>query len=577
MIDTINLSGLWDIKFDESDIGKKKCWVSQKPDGCQKINVPSCWNEVFPDRYYYDKTAWYFKEIYLNNQHAGQRAVLCFEGVNYYCDVYVNGKKVGSHEGGFTFFSFDITNALHWGAVNSITVRVNAEHDRWTLPPPGVDWFNYGGLYRMVTIEITRLAYIDDFTIKTKTDGTVSVDVILNNRGGHGEYKLKAAIADQEGAPVTENLIPPTLTRNRQHKIHYNISISDPHLWNLESPYLYHLTLELWDSLDNLCDRVVKRFGIREFSVKGHQILINGKPVKLVGCSKHEEYPMTGRTVTREQLVQDYALFSQMNANFVRLCHYPHNRLEHELLNEIGIVSMAELPLVFLHEDQMTSEVVLKKAKKMLKEMVRREKNETNIMFWSLFIECDTHLPTTEKFVNEIVNTLRALDDTRIIITATKEPLEDKIHEKFDVIGLNYWEGWYRDAPLEQAVEWLKELSKRYPDKPLLITSHGWDGIYQVRSYVNKIRWSEDLQSDYLSRIADIFMSFKNIAGEIIWTFADFRSSNLEDASHPALKRKRYLERPCEVNHKGMVNFYREPKSTYYVMKKKFGEWKDKI
>ena len=574
MIDNIILSGLWDIKFDEADIGKKDRWFVRKPDGCQKINVPSCWNEVFPDRYYYDKTAWYFKKFYLSQQYTDQRAVLCFEGVNYYCDVYVNGKKVGSHEGGFTFFSFDITNVLKWGAVNSVTLRVNGEHNRWTLPPPGVDWFNYCGLYRPVTIEFTGLAFIDDYTIKTKTDGTVSVDVILKNKGEGGEYRLCASVTDQEGTPVAEKIIHLILSPKSQRKINFKIPISDPNLWDLESAYLYCLILDLRDSKDHLCDRIIKRFGLREFAVKGHQILINGKAVKLVGCSKHDEYPLTGRTVTREQLIRDYSLFSQMNANFVRLCHYPHNRLEHELLNDLGIVSMAELPLVFLHEDQMTSEVVLKKAKKMLKEMVRREKNETNIMFWSLFIECDTHLPTTKKFVEEIVNTLRALDDTRLVIMASIRPMEDKTYNYFDVIGVNYWEGWYRDEPLEQAEKWLMQLSEQYPDKPILITSHGYEGMYQVRSYAEKIHWSEDLQSEYLSRIADIFMSFKNIAGEIIWTFADFRTYNWEDPDHPILYRKRYLERPQEMNHKGMVNFFREPKSTYYVMQKKFLEWK---
>ena len=577
MKDLIDLSGLWQIRFDESDTGKKQQWFVKQPNDCQIINVPSCWNEIFPDRYYYDQTAWYFKEIYIDNHHVGHRAVLCFEGVNYYCDVYVNGKQVGSHEGGFTFFSFDVTSSLRYNEVNFIAVRVYAEHNRWTLPPPGVDWFNYCGLYRPVAIEFTSFSYIDDFTIKTKTNGTVSVNVILNNQDDQEQYTLKAALADQAGAPLTEKSIPVSISHNQQHKIDVTIAIPDPQLWNLECPYLYHLTLELYDSQDNLCDRNVKSFGIREFAVKDHQILINDKPVKLVGCSKHEEYPMTGRTVTREQLVQDYALFTQMNANFVRLCHYPHNKLEHDLLNELGIVSMAELPLVFLHEDQMTSEVVLKKAKEMLQEMIRREKNETNIMFWSLFIECDTHLDTTKSFVEEIIHTVRELDDTRLVIMASIYPMNDKTYDYFDVIGVNYWEGWYRDEPPELAMEWLMQLSNRYPNKPILITSHGYEGIHQIRSYEKKIRWSEDLQSDYLSQIADIFKSIKNIVGEIIWTFADFRTYNWDDPEHPILNRKRHLERPREINHKGMVNFYRGPKSTYYVMQKKLREWKKSI
>ena len=142
---------------------------------------------------------------------------------------------------------------------------------------------------------------------------------------------------------------------------------------------------------------------------------------------------------------------------------------------------------------------MLEKAKRVLAEMIRSEKNETCVMFWSLFIECDTHVPAARKFVSEIIETAKALDDTRIVVMASIRPLEDVTYDQFDVIGVNYWEGWYRNAPVEQAVEWLSRMAERFPDRPLLITSHGWEGMYGVRSYAEKVRWSEDLQSDYLS------------------------------------------------------------------------------
>ncbi|MCI0477964.1 MAG: hypothetical protein L0Y55_17110, partial [Anaerolineales bacterium] len=283
----------------------------------------------------------------------------------------------------------------------------------------------------------------------------------------------------------------------------------------------------------------------------------------------------TGRTVTREQLIADYNLYRRMNANFVRLCHYPHNRLEHELLNELGIVSMAEIPLVFLHEPQMTNDAMLEKAKRVIDEIVRAEKNETNILFWSLFVECDTHLPTTKQFVREIIEHIKARDDTRILVMASIRPLEDVTYDYFDVIGVNYWEGWYRNAPIEQCVEWLTALAHRFPDKPFLITSHGWEGLYGFRSPEERVRWSEDLQADYLSRLADIFMRFPSIVGEIVWTFADFRVSDWVDSAHPTLYRPRYLERPEQINHKGMVDFYRRPKQAYFVLREKFAQWQN--
>jgi beta-glucuronidase len=221
-----------------------------------------------------------------------------------------------------------------------------------------VDWFNYNGIYRPVYLAITRAAWLDDYTIKTHVDGRVSIDVVIGDPSD--AQTLSAKIFDALGAPIAEQAVPLAA----QTMARMNVVIANPRLWNVGDAYLYTLELELKDTQGRACDRIEKKFGIREFAVAGQKILVNGKPVHLVGCSKHDEYPLTGRTVTREQLIADYNLYRRMNANFVRLCHYPHNRLEHELLNELGIVSMAEIPLVFLHEPQMTNDAMLEKAKR---------------------------------------------------------------------------------------------------------------------------------------------------------------------------------------------------------------------
>lgn len=570
MLQRIDLTGWWQIQFDVRDEGARLGWAQQPPADSAPINVPSCWNNVFPDYHTYDGTAWYFKQIFLRADDLNERVTLCFEGVNYRCEIFVNGERVGEHEGGFTFFAFDITRALRANAVNYFAIRVNGEHDEWTIPPKGVDWFNYNGIYRPVYLACTRATWLEDYTLKTRADGRVSIDVVIGNPTE--AQTLSARIFDALGALIAEQ----TITLAGQTTTRVEFMLANPRLWNIGDAYLYTLELELKDAQGRACDRIEKKFGIREFAVVGQQILVNGKPVHLVGCSKHDEYPLTGRTVTREQLVTDYNLYRRMNANFVRLCHYPHSRLEHELLNELGIVSMAEIPLVFLHKQQMTSAVVLEKAKRVIDEILRAEKNETNIMFWSLFVECDTHLTTTKPFVREIIEYVRSLDNTRILIMASIRPLEDVTYDDFDVIGVNYWEGWYRNAPIEQCIEWLTALASRFPNKPILITSHGWEGLYGFRSSEERVRWSEEMQAEYLSRLADIFMRFPNIVGEIVWTFADFRVSDWVDSAHPTLYRPRYLERPMQMNHKGMVDFYRRPKRAYYVMREKFAAWQSK-
>lgn len=178
MINRVDLTGWWYVQFDERDEGVDLGWAAERPEGCRRINVPSCWNEVFPEYHAYDGTAWYFKEIALPPQELAERATLCFEGVNYRCEVFVNGESVGTHEGGFTCFSFDVTRVLRPGEVNLLAVKVNGEHDEWTLPPAGVDWFNYSGIFRPVYVETTRAAFVADYTIRARMDGRVAVAAI---------------------------------------------------------------------------------------------------------------------------------------------------------------------------------------------------------------------------------------------------------------------------------------------------------------------------------------------------------------------------------------------------------------
>lgn len=577
MIKCINLAGWWQIKLDESDQGAASHWPVQPPPHCWMINLPSCWNNVFPDYQAYDGTAWYFRELYLQPDDLAGRVTLCFEGVNYRCEVFVNGESVGAHEGGFTPFAFEVTRVIRSGEINRLAVKVNGNLDEWTLPPRGVDWFNYNGIYRALYLRSTGWAYIDDYVIKTQLDGTVSVEAVLRNAGTvHGAYRLMAQIDDQIGSPVVSQEIEVKLAPEEISKARLELKVLDPHLWKLNAAYLYRLRLTLAESTGAVCDHLEKRFGIRKFRIVGHKILLNGEEVKLVGCSKHDEYPLTGRAVTREQLVKDYDLLRQMNANLVRLAHYPHNRLEHEVLDELGLLAISEIPMVFLGETQMTSPEIMAKSKRMLAEMIRAEKNTTSIMFWSLFIECETHLPSTREFVKAMVDYTKELDDTRLVVMASNRPLTDVAYDYFDVIGVNYWEGWHSGATVEQGIEWLATMARRYPKKPLLITSHGWEGLYGHRSYVGKIPWSEDLQADYLSRIADVYQSFKNIVGEIVWTFADFRVSNWLNVSE-ADARPTYLGRPDLVNHKGLVDYYRRPKSTYYVMRDKFTQCQEMV
>jgi beta-glucuronidase len=573
----INLAGWWKVKFDPKNTGMESGWADNPPSNCADINLPSSWNEVFPDHFHYDGTAWFFRDLYIPAEDLGERISMYFEGVNYLCEAFVNGQSMGTHEGGFTPFAFPIGQGLIPNAVNHFAIRVDSKLSETTLPPRGVDWFNYGGINRPFYIQSTAAEFIRDHTLKTRMDGTVSLSVVLENSSrtdqpGHLEVK----IFDATEQLIVREKVQANLAAGEVKPVDLTLLVPLAHLWNLRDPYLYSLQIEFTSPQGVVWDQVSQRFGIREYKVDGHKLLLNGKEVKLVGCAKHEDYPGTGRTVSREQLIKDYDLLRQMNVNFVRLSHYPHNRLEHEVLDELGMVAISEIPMVFLREAQMTSPAILEKSKKMLAEMIRAEKNTTSIMFWSLFIECETDLASTRYFVQTMVDATRTLDDTRLIVMASNRPLTDISYDLFDVVGVNYWSGWYEGESIPDGINFLATMAKKYPDKPLLITSHGWEGWFGERSAQEKTPWSEDLQADYLTKIADVYMSFKNIVGEIVWTFSDFRVSNWNDVSIQE-QNLAYLGRPLLVNHKGMVDYHRRPKTAYFSMREKFAEWQQLV
>ncbi len=571
----IDLGGWWNIHFDEENSGEKKKWMAHTPPDCKRINLPSCWNEVFPDHYHYDGPAWYFRDQYFTSEEIKGHNHLYFEGVNYRCSVWINSRICGEHEGGFTSFSFPVDEMLIPDSVNHFAVRVDSKLDTTTIPPSGVDWFNFGGIYRRFGIRTTGSASIADYRVKTRMNGEVSIETDIVFDSDISDLFLEALLIDQDGNTAAEGKVRSEISSLGKTTSELKLDVKFPHLWNVGKPYLYTLRLILSRN-KVVFDTAEKKIGIREFMIQGNKLLVNGREVRLVGCAKHEDYPMTGRTVTREQLVKDYDLLRHMNANFVRLSHYPHNQLELDLLDELGMLAIAEAPIVFLKAKQMNDPKIQEKCKKMLDEMIHDEKNATCIMFWSLFIECETFLPEARTCVETLVNYTKKLDDTRLVIMASNRPRKDNSYDLFDVVGVNYWSGWYGGEDTDSGDHFFEWMTKKYPDKPMLITSHGWEGLYGNHSREEKTPWSEESQAEYLSNIADVYTNYKNIKGEIIWTFSDFRVSDWNDISTTG-NDKIYLGRPMLLNHKGVVDHERNPKTSYYTMQKKFAEWQQII
>lgn len=568
MIQSINLDSGWMFLADKNKEGEKNHWYGHIPGDAEEIRVPGCWNEHREELYHYEGAAWYYKKLYLVETAGIERHVLFFHGVNYQCDVYINGTLAGSHTGGYTPFEIDITGYIKYGSDNLIAVRVDAEIGLYTVPPLDVDWFNYGGIYREVELLGTGETWLDDVTVVTAMDGGIRMEIVLGNFAGKAGYTAEIKVLN----PISQGEAACIVKELASEKSSVEFKIPEVRRWTQADPFMYLFEITLYRN-NHLLDTWRHKIGVREFSVKDRKVLLNGEEVRLRGYSKHEEYPMLGRTFSYDTVRKDYEICKKGNANFVRLCHYPHHLKEYEIASEMGFLAIAEVPNVNLKKEHFKDEGVRKNCMSQLKEMLKYYKNETCIAFWSLFIECDTYEDEAVDFIPQVIGTVKAVDPTRLTIHASNIPLEDRTYEYFDVVGINYWSGWYNGEKLEDGSAMFDRIASRYPEKPVVITSGGWEALYGFHSAGKREKWSEEVQAEYLRDACRMYQSKPYIAGEIFWTFNDFRVSPWLKGDEKGRNFASWVLRPMELNSKGVLDLYRRPKLSYRVLADTFREW----
>ena len=577
MLQKKTLAGFWSIVFDKANRGIEEKWyIRGGSSSREKIccEVPGCWNFVDRERYFhYTGTAWYFKTFAGSPDWRGKRVLLVFEGVHYRCQVWLNEKKVGEHEGGFTPFEIDVSNIINPVGKNYLAVQVNNELSETTLPSLGVDWFNYGGIVREVYVGVTNQLYIANIRVDTRINGTVNVEFnLVNQDSSIEEVTYTVTIYDMDGNPQAVHTAE--IRVKNQEKIACQLTVKNPQLWDTRNPYLYRMEIIVQNQDKTyLIDKTEESVGIREIKTEGIRILLNRRPIKIRGVSRHEDYPHVGRTISRHLTYQDYSIIKKANVNLVRLAHYPHSREEIEVADHLGIMLMEEIPNVFLRKEQMAKPNVLKLAKQQLKEVIESHRNHPSVVMWSLSIECETDTEIGREYMKKLAEYARQLDKTRLLIHASNRPLKEKAYDLVDVIGVNIFEGWYSQKPLKVYGEWMDEAHEKLPDKPIVLTSHGAGAIYGNRR-LEETYWSENYQAKYLKEIGEMLLKRDYISGEIIWHFMDFPVSHWEQLGFT--KMLNYLMRPVEFNHKGLVDYYRRPKMSYYVVRDLYKRWQEK-
>ena len=373
--------------------------------------------------YWWTGWGWYRKHFMISESLQGQKVFVEFEGVQKYCKVWINGKYLGDHKGGYGSFDFDLTSFIIPGKDNVIAVAVNnRQKDRFQIPPMAAGNFDvYGGIYRDVKIVIKDKLYIPMqgsasheggtyiTTPKvTEKEGIVRVQTwVKNDYPQPKNCVLTTYILDASGKVVQVLKSKFTINPNQLYKFdQISATIKSPHLWSNENPYLYSVISEVTDG-SKVTDSYTSPLGFRWFKwdFKENFLYVNGKKMVIHGGNRHQEYPWLGDAIPKWITLMDYTdMAENLNYNFMRSAHYPNDKYVYELADKFGIVIDEESPSI---KNQTFSDEV---QEQQMKEMIRRDRNHPSIMFWSMGNE--TNHAVDSKFA--------ITEDTTRILTARR-------------------------------------------------------------------------------------------------------------------------------------------------------------
>lgn len=549
-----SLNGKWEIIIDPFNSGAgnwKPVWKDQKPSGkydfyeygfvpSVNLQVPGDWNHQRPELVYYEGTVWY-KKTFLNKRDKSKRTFLYFGAVNYTCDVYLNNKYLGSHEGGFTPFQFEITDLLK--DTNSVIVRVNNQRKEDEIPALNYDWWDYGGIIRDVFLIETPSNYIKDYTVQLakNTLDTISgwIEVGGNNLAGSVSIRIPRLRVDYQ------------TTTGSDGKAFFRLP-SAPNLWSPSHPQLYDIIIS------SPSDTVHDLIGFRTIEVKGTKILLNGKPVFLKGINIHEEIPQEKRRAYSEADAEMLLKWAKaLGCNFVRLTHYPHNENMVRLADKWGIMLWEEVPL--WQNIQFSNPQILNKADTMLKEMISRDKNRCSIIMWSVANETTPSVDRNQT-LSSMAKYVRNLDSTRLLTSAINHvryngneiTIDDPLCKSLDVVGVNEYLGWYSPWPAKpEVMEW-----KNPYNKPLIMSEFGAEAKYgEHGSADSNCCWTEERQAEVYKEQLKMFKNIPFLRGTSPWVLADFRS---ESRLNPVYQQG--------WNRKGLLSDKGQKKKAWYIM-----------
>jgi len=536
--------------------------------GWQDVTVPHTWNAQDAQdggSNYRRGAGWYRRHWSEPASTAGRRVYLQFDAANSVADVYLNGRRLGQHRGGYSAFRFDATAALREGD-NLLAVRVDnaAVPD---VPPLSADFSFFGGLYRDVHLVVVPALHLDledaaspGVYLNTSEVSAASAELHARVRVRNGSAESETArvavsVADADGVLVAnlEGELP--LAAGQTGELGLDGEIAEPHLWNGRlDPYLYRVTAQLTSARDPLGDRdvLVQPLGIRFFSVDANSgFSLNGRPLDLHGVNRHQDRINRGWAIGEAEHDEDMALIVEMGASAVRLAHYQQAQYFYDLCDREGLVVWAEIPLV----DAITADPAFtENSRQQLIELIRQSYNHPSILFWGIGNEQRTDDAPSNALLGELAALARSEDASRLSTYAHCCSSDTGgLPQHADLSAYNEYFGWYT-GNYDQFGAWADALHAARPTARLALSEYGagaslnqhqdppqqpaTDGTFHPEEYqsvFHEAHWAALETRPYLW-------------GKFIWNMFDFASDTRNEGDAPGR------------NDKGLVSYDRKTK-----------------
>ena len=577
-----SLDGLWRFALDADGTGRRDGWYRRPLPGRAEAPVPSSYNDLFADAAVRDHVgdAWYQTVVRVPVRWGGERIVLRCDAATHRAVAWVGDTEVVRHEGGYTPFEADVTDAVELGGENRITVVVDNTLNWQSIPPGNVqetpegrkqrifhDFFNYAGLHRSVWLSTRPALHVSDVTVSTGLDGprgTVGYQAEVEDAG---DLEVHVSLLDADGISVAEGTGATG-----------ELVVEDVHPWRPGEGYLYELRVELRDAGGLLVDAYPVPVGIRTVRVEGTQFLINGEPFYFTGFGKHEDSAVRGKGHDNAFLVHDVALMEWIGANSFRTSHYPYAEEVLDYADRRGIVVIDETAAVGINSglaggvfgaepfvtfsDETINAATRANHLQAIRELIARDKNHPSVVLWSVANEPESVTDASRTYFEPLAAEARRMDPTRpvgFVNVMMATPDVDVITDLFDVVMLNRYYGWYADAGDLAAAERKLEAElvawAEREGKPIIMTEYGGDTLAGLHS-VTPMPWDEEYQVELLDMYHRVFDRIDAVVGEQVWNFADF-------ATGPGVMR-------VGGNKKGVFTRDRRPKAAAHALRRRW-------